>query len=73
MKIVLGLIFWTSAFQLIFLYESGWVGFFCAVWLGTKKSMGLAKHSLCMTGSALSAYSSARHARRHQELGKVSD
>ncbi|XWS75365.1 hypothetical protein CRYUN_Cryun01aG0080800 [Craigia yunnanensis] len=55
------------------LVATGWIGFFWAVWLGTKKSMGLAKHSLCMTGSALSAYSSAWHARRYQELEKVSD
>ncbi|XP_022759352.1 uncharacterized protein LOC111305802 [Durio zibethinus] len=48
------------------LIATGWVGFFWAVWLGTKKSMGLAKHSLSMTGSALSAYSHARHARRYQ-------
>ncbi|KAK8532258.1 hypothetical protein V6N13_131596 [Hibiscus sabdariffa] len=53
---------------------TGWVGFFWALWLGTKKSMDLAKHSFSMTGSALSAYSSARHAHhRYQELSKVAD
>ncbi|XVF20492.1 hypothetical protein REPUB_Repub12eG0005100 [Reevesia pubescens] len=52
---------------------TGWVGFFWAVWFGTKKSVGLAKHSLSMTGSALSAYSSGRHARRYREMDKVSD
>ncbi|TYJ25933.1 hypothetical protein E1A91_A07G082800v1 [Gossypium mustelinum] len=55
------------------LVATGWVGFFWVLWLGTKKSMDLAKHSFSMTGSALSAYSSARHAYRHQELDKVSD
>ncbi|KAH1131089.1 hypothetical protein J1N35_002467 [Gossypium stocksii] len=55
------------------LVATGWVGFFWVLWLGTKKSMDLAKHSFSMTGSALSAYSSARHAHRHQELDKVSD
>ncbi|GMI85516.1 LDAP Interacting Protein [Hibiscus trionum] len=52
---------------------TGWVGFFWALWLGTKKSMDLAKHSFSMTGSALSVYSSARHAHHHQGLNKVSD
>ncbi|MFQ6663094.1 hypothetical protein Gotur_030726 [Gossypium turneri] len=51
----------------------GWVGFFWVLWLGTKRSMDLAKHSLSITGSAFSAYSSARHAHRNQELHKVSD
>ncbi|XP_009624602.1 uncharacterized protein [Nicotiana tomentosiformis] len=40
---------------------TGWIGFFWAIWLATKKSACLAKHSLNVTGSALSAYSSARH------------
>lgn len=56
-----------------FLSKPGWIGFFLALWLATKKSVDLAKHSLTMTGSALSAYSSARHARRHQQVNKVSD
>ncbi|XP_022770026.1 uncharacterized protein LOC111313619 [Durio zibethinus] len=55
------------------LVATGWVGFFWAVWLGTKKSMGFAKHSLSMTGSVLSACSSKRHAPRYQELDKASD
>lgn len=55
------------------LVATGWVGFFWAVWLGTKKSLGLAKHSLSMTGSVLSAYSPGRHARRHQERDGDSD
>ncbi|TYI72809.1 hypothetical protein E1A91_D07G084700v1 [Gossypium mustelinum] len=55
------------------LVATGWVGFFWVLWLGTKRSMDLAKHSLSITGSAFSAYSSAQHAHRHQELHKVSD
>ncbi|GKV00240.1 hypothetical protein SLEP1_g12969 [Rubroshorea leprosula] len=47
------------------LIATGWIGFFWTVWVATKKSVGLAKHSLSMTGSALSAYSSARHIHRH--------
>ncbi|KAF5186920.1 voltage-dependent L-type calcium channel subunit [Thalictrum thalictroides] len=42
------------------LIATGWVGFFWTVWIATKKGMGLAKHSITMTGSALSAYSAAR-------------
>ncbi|XP_041002453.1 uncharacterized protein LOC121248144 [Juglans microcarpa x Juglans regia] len=55
------------------LIATGWIGFFLLLWLATKKSLGLAKHSLTMTGSALSAYSSAKHARRHHQPNKVSD
>ncbi|KAE8679755.1 KANADI like transcription factor, putative isoform 1 [Hibiscus syriacus] len=35
---------------------TGWIGFFWALWLGTKKSMDLAKHSFSMTGYAISAW-----------------
>lgn len=52
---------------------SGWIGFFWTVWLATKKSVGLAKHSITATGSALSAYSTTRHVRYHQVPEKVSD
>ncbi|XVF71043.1 hypothetical protein PTKIN_Ptkin12aG0003100 [Pterospermum kingtungense] len=53
---------------------TGWVGFFWVVWLGTKKSVDLAKHSLSMTGSAISAYSSSRHVRRYKkEVDGASD
>ncbi|KAG6720604.1 hypothetical protein I3843_03G070900 [Carya illinoinensis] len=55
------------------LIATGWIGFFFALWLATKKSLGLAKHSLTMTGSVLSAYSSARRSRRHRQVKKVSD
>lgn len=53
------------------LVATGWIGFFCVIWLATKKSVGLAKRSLSMTGSALSAYSSARVARHHGEVDKT--
>ncbi|XP_017621867.2 uncharacterized protein LOC108466004 [Gossypium arboreum] len=42
---------------------AGWVGFFWAIWLGTRKSVGFAKQSLSKTGSVVSAYFSAEHAR----------
>lgn len=45
------------------LIVTGWIGFFWTVWLVTKKSIGVAKHSLTVTGSAISAYSSSRHAK----------
>ncbi|XP_060184163.1 uncharacterized protein LOC132613891 [Lycium barbarum] len=46
---------------------TGWIGFFWTIWLATKKSACLAKHSLKMTGSALSAYSSAKHVRHNHD------
>ncbi|KAF4351193.1 hypothetical protein CsatB_026897 [Cannabis sativa] len=55
------------------LIATGWLGFFCTVWLATKKSLGLAKHSLNVTGSALSAYSSSRQARQHPVEDKGSE
>ncbi|CAL5324934.1 unnamed protein product [Camellia sinensis] len=45
-----------------------WIRFFWTMWLATKKSVGLAKHSLTVTGSVLSAYSSAQHVRSRHEL-----
>ncbi|KAK4262426.1 hypothetical protein QN277_027986 [Acacia crassicarpa] len=53
--------FWTIVAILI---TTGWIGFFWTVWLVTKKSFGFAKHSLGVTGSAISTYTAARHARR---------
>ncbi|KAI9159977.1 hypothetical protein LWI28_003925 [Acer negundo] len=63
----------TATISAIFaaIVATGWIGFFCVIWLATKTSFGLAKQSLSMTGSALSAYSSARHARNHNEPEKV--
>ncbi|XP_050226334.1 uncharacterized protein LOC126676218 [Mercurialis annua] len=52
---------------------TGWIGFLWTVWLLTKKSMGVAKHSLHVTGSAISAYSSSRHVQRNHELNKVTE
>ncbi|KAL5568721.1 hypothetical protein UlMin_025296 [Ulmus minor] len=54
---------------------TGWIGFFFTVWLATKKSFGLAKHSLSVTSSALSSYSASRDAsrRHHQVKDTVSD
>lgn len=42
---------------------TGWIGFIYTVWLVTRKSFGFAKHSLDVTGSAISSYTTARHAR----------
>ncbi|KAM2685340.1 hypothetical protein FF1_047076 [Malus domestica] len=55
------------------LIATGWIGFFWIMWLATKKSLGLAKQSLNVTGSAISAYSYGRHARYHSAIGKASD
>lgn len=49
---------------------TGWIGFLWTLWLAVKKSVDVTKHSLSMTGSALSAYSAARHA-RHRGPEKV--
>ncbi|KAF5737896.1 hypothetical protein HS088_TW13G00787 [Tripterygium wilfordii] len=54
-----------------FSIAAGWIGFFCMLWLATKKSVGLAKQSLNMTSSAISTSSSARNARYHPEPAKV--
>lgn len=51
---------------------TGWIGFLWTLWLAVKKSFDVTKHSLIMTGSALSAYSAARHA-RHRGPEKVVD
>ncbi|KAK8606660.1 hypothetical protein V6N13_052427 [Hibiscus sabdariffa] len=37
---------------------TGWAGVICGVWLGTKKSLEIASHSLTLLRSAHSAYSS---------------
>ncbi|KAK9118107.1 hypothetical protein Scep_016200 [Stephania cephalantha] len=62
----------TIATTIAVLVTTGWIGFFVTIWLVTKKSFGIAKHSLSTTGSALSAYSSARQARR-QGMEKASN
>lgn len=48
------------------LIAAGWIGFFWTLWIAAQKSIGLAKHSVFITGSAVSAYSSAWHDRRDQ-------
>ncbi|KAL8472366.1 hypothetical protein ACS0TY_028919 [Phlomoides rotata] len=45
------------------LIATGWIGFFWTLWIAAEKSIGLAKHSVYTTGSALSAYSTARRSR----------
>ncbi|BAT86085.1 uncharacterized protein HKW66_Vig0056400 [Vigna angularis] len=52
--------FWAFVAILII---SGWTGFIYSVWVVTRKSFGFAKHSLGVTGSAISSYTTARHAR----------
>ncbi|KAI3451340.1 hypothetical protein Pfo_008005 [Paulownia fortunei] len=47
------------------LIATGWIGFFWTLWLAAQKSIGLAKHFIFKTGSALSAYSTAWHAQRN--------
>lgn len=49
-------VFWTTVAILI---TAGWVGFFCTAWLIASKSLGFAKHSLSVSGSAISNYSAA--------------
>ncbi|XP_050270085.1 uncharacterized protein LOC126714125 [Quercus robur] len=55
------------------LIATGWIGFFCTLWLATKKGFDIAKHSLFVTGSAISSYSTGRHVHHHEELGKRAD
>ncbi|KAL2252545.1 uncharacterized protein LOC105167768 [Sesamum indicum] len=54
------------------LVATGWIGFFWTLWLAAKKTGHLAKQSISMTGSAVSAYSTAWHARDHN-VSKKSD
>ncbi|KAF8389670.1 hypothetical protein HHK36_024189 [Tetracentron sinense] len=51
---------------------TGWIGFFLVLWFVANKSIGLARHSLSITGSALSSYTSAQRA-HHREPDKISD
>ncbi|KAG4975082.1 hypothetical protein AAZX31_11G218500 [Glycine max] len=51
--------FWSIVAILII---TGFIGFIYTVWLVTRKSFGFAKHSLDVTGSAISSYTTARHA-----------
>ncbi|KAJ0042097.1 hypothetical protein Pint_18231 [Pistacia integerrima] len=65
----------TATISAIFavMVATGWMGFFCVFWLAMKKSVGLAKHSLRITGSTLSAYSSAQRARHQNEPEYISN
>ncbi|GMH26823.1 hypothetical protein Nepgr_028666 [Nepenthes gracilis] len=47
------------------LIATGWIGFLWTVWFAMKKSAGIARKSINLTGSAISAYSYSWHARRH--------
>ncbi|KAK6127435.1 hypothetical protein DH2020_013745 [Rehmannia glutinosa] len=49
------------------LIAAGWIGFFWTLWVAARKSIGLAKHSVSMTGSAVTAYSTAWQS-RHQNF-----
>ncbi|KAM7523890.1 hypothetical protein LguiA_013792 [Lonicera macranthoides] len=55
------------------LVAAGWIGFFWTVWLASKKSVVLAKHSLSLSGSALSSYSTAQYTTNHPEPNTVLD
>lgn len=46
------------------LIATGWIGFFWTLWIAAEKSIGLAKHSVYVTGSALSTYSTSRRSTR---------
>ncbi|KAI6670649.1 hypothetical protein NL676_005534 [Syzygium grande] len=63
----------TCSAVLAVLVATGWIGFLWTVWLATKKSLDLAKHSISVTGSALSAYSTGWHPHHHQGRSKFSD
>ncbi|XP_042024012.1 uncharacterized protein LOC121771296 [Salvia splendens] len=52
------------------LIAAGWIGFFWMLWIAAQKSIGLAKHSVFITGSALSACSSTWNDRREQTSKK---
>nr|ABO31374.1 unknown [Gossypium hirsutum] len=62
---IAALVFSIATISAIFaaMIAAGWVGFFWVIWLGTRKSVGFAKQSLSKTGSVISAYSFAQHAR----------
>lgn len=55
------------------LVATGWIGFFLTLWLVAKKSIGVAKYSLSVTVSAVSAYSTAAWHAPNQNVSKKSD
>ncbi|GER47060.1 mucolipin-1 [Striga asiatica] len=50
---------------------AGWIGFFWTLWLAARKGISVAKHSVTMTGSAVSAYSTAWQARNQNISSKL--
>nr|AAK62462.1 Unknown protein [Arabidopsis thaliana]AAM13246.1 unknown protein [Arabidopsis thaliana] len=50
------------------LIASGWIGFFYAVWLGTRGSLRLAKQSVSVVGSAISGNTISRHQHQDREV-----
>ncbi|KAI4307688.1 hypothetical protein L6164_030848 [Bauhinia variegata] len=56
--------FWTIVAILI---TTGCIGLFWTLWLVTRGSLEFAKHSMSVTGSAISTYSAARHARNQHK------
>ncbi|XP_030536790.1 uncharacterized protein LOC115745405 [Rhodamnia argentea] len=63
----------TCSAVLAVVVATGWIGFLWTVWLATKKSVDLAKHTIGVTGSAISAYSTGRHSHHHQRASKILD
>ncbi|XP_073157425.1 uncharacterized protein [Henckelia pumila] len=55
------------------LIATGWIGFFLTLWVVAKKSISVAKYSLSVTGSSVSAYSTAAWHARNQNVTKKSD
>ncbi|XP_073038979.1 uncharacterized protein [Primulina eburnea] len=55
------------------LFATGWIGFILTLWLVAKKSIGVAKYSLLVTCSAVSAYSTAAWHSPNQNVSKKSD
>ncbi|XP_028800528.1 uncharacterized protein LOC114755818 [Neltuma alba] len=50
------------------LVTTGWVGFFCTLWLATRKGFELAKQFLTVTSSAITNYADARHPLKIENL-----
>ncbi|CAA0814547.1 Unknown protein [Striga hermonthica] len=50
---------------------AGWIGFFWTLWVAARKGISVAKHSVSMTGSAVSAYSTAWRARNRNISSKL--
>ncbi|XP_054799137.1 uncharacterized protein LOC129303686 [Prosopis cineraria] len=57
--------FWAIVAILI---TTGWIGFFCTLWLATRKSFELAKQFLTVTSTAVANYADARHPLKMENL-----